>query len=44
MNEFEQNPQTKRNDVIDSGIGFIVSFVFFSLIFVIATVIELVAR
>ncbi|WP_040228873.1 YqzM family protein [Bhargavaea cecembensis] len=44
MNEFEHDPQTKRNDVIDAGMGFVLSFVFFSLIFVIATVIELVAR
>ncbi|MET3574712.1 YqzM family protein [Bhargavaea ullalensis] len=44
MNEFEQDPQTKRNDVLDAGMGFVVSFVFFSLIFVIATIVELVAR
>ncbi|AYC29683.1 YqzM family protein [Paenisporosarcina cavernae] len=40
MNEFEKNVQTKRNDVIDSGIGFGVSFGFFALIFIIATVID----
>lgn len=44
MNEFEQNVQSKRNDAIDSGIGFIVSFIGFSAIFVVATIIDLVAR
>ena len=28
MNNFEQNVQSKRNDAIDSGVGFIVSFGF----------------
>lgn len=28
MNEFEQNVQSKRNDAIDSGVGFVVSFGF----------------
>ena len=28
MNDFEQNVQSKRNDAIDSGVGFIVSFGF----------------
>ncbi len=44
MNEFEQNVQSKRNDAIDSGVGFVVSFGFFAIMFVIATVIEFVAR
>ncbi|MFK4997640.1 YqzM family protein [Bacillus sp. N9] len=44
MNEFEQNPQSKRNDAIDSGIGFVVSFVFFAAIFTIGTVIELLGK
>ncbi|KAA0549345.1 YqzM family protein [Bacillus sp. BGMRC 2118] len=43
MNEFEQNVQSKRNDAIDSGIGFVVSFGFFATLFIIATVIKLVA-
>ncbi|KKB36405.1 YqzM family protein [Bacillus thermotolerans] len=42
MNEFEKDVQTKRNDVVDSGVGFVASFLFFTLIFVIATVIDLV--
>lgn len=43
MNEFEHDVQSKRNDAIDSGVGFIVSFVAFSAIFVIATIIDVVA-
>ncbi|OLN23415.1 hypothetical protein BTO30_05495 [Domibacillus antri] len=42
MNEFEKNVQSKRNDAVDSGVGFVVSFVFFSAMFVLATVIQLV--
>ena len=41
MNEFEKNVQSKRNDAVDSGVGFVVSFGFFATIFVIATVIGL---
>lgn len=44
MNEFEQNVQSKRNDAIDAGMGFVVSFGFFALVFIIATVVEFVAR
>ncbi|AIK37496.1 yqzM-like family protein [Bacillus pseudomycoides] len=40
MNEFEQNVQSKRNDAIDSGVGFIVSFGFFATLFIIATIIK----
>jgi hypothetical protein len=43
MNEFEHDVQSKRNDLIDSGIGFIVAFVAFSAIFVVATVIDFIA-
>lgn len=42
MNEFEQNVQSKRNDAVDSGVGFVVSFGFFATLFIIATVIKLV--
>ncbi|MBJ8028201.1 YqzM family protein [Bacillus cereus group sp. N21] len=42
MNEFEQNVQSKRNDAIDSGVGFIVSFGFFATIFIIATIIKFI--
>jgi hypothetical protein len=42
VNEFEKNVQSKRNDAVDSGVGFIVSFGFFAILFIIATVIKLV--
>ncbi|MDQ1144972.1 YqzM family protein [Neobacillus drentensis] len=42
MNQFEKNVQSKRNDAIDSGVGFGVSFGFFALLFIIATVIKLI--
>lgn len=42
MNEFEKNVQSKRNDAIDSGVGFGVSFGFFAVLFIIATVIKLI--
>jgi hypothetical protein len=41
VNEFEKNVQSNRNDAIDSGIGFIVSFGFFATMFLIATVIQI---
>ncbi|HSI67277.1 MAG TPA: YqzM family protein [Planococcus sp. (in: firmicutes)] len=44
MNEFEQNVQSKRNDAIDAGMGFGVSFVFFASIFIIAAAVEFIAR
>jgi hypothetical protein len=43
VNEFEKNVQSKRNDAVDSGVGFVVSFGFFATLFIIATVIKLVA-
>lgn len=42
MNDFEQNVQSKRNDAIDSGVGFVVSFGFFATLFIIATVIKFI--
>jgi len=42
VNVFEKDVQSKRNDAIDSGMGFGFSFVFFVLIFAIGTVIKLV--
>ncbi|HFJ9401268.1 YqzM family protein [Bacillus cereus group sp. TH260-2LC] len=42
MNDFEQDVQSKRNDAIDSGVGFIVSFGFFATLFIIATVIKFI--
>jgi len=44
MNEFEQNVQSKRNDAIDSGVGFVVSFGFFTIMFAIAVIVEFVSR
>ncbi|KKI88548.1 YqzM family protein [Bacillus sp. SA1-12] len=43
MNEFEKSVQSKRNDAVDSGVGFVASFGFFAVIFIIATVIKLVS-
>ncbi|EIJ78943.1 hypothetical protein PB1_15334 [Bacillus methanolicus PB1] len=42
MNEFEKNVQSKRNDAVDSAVGFIVSFGFFTTMFIIATVIKVI--
>ncbi|MDQ0231573.1 YqzM family protein [Metabacillus malikii] len=42
MNEFEKSVQSKRNDAVDSGVGFIASFGFFALIFIIATAVKLI--
>lgn len=44
MNDFEKDVQSKRNDLIDSGVGFVVAFLGFSAIFVIATIVDFVAR
>lgn len=41
MNQFEELVD-KRNDAIDSGIGFFVSFGFFATLFIIATVVKVV--
>ncbi|MBB5173962.1 YqzM family protein [Texcoconibacillus texcoconensis] len=40
-NEFEKNVQSQRNDFLDSVVGFVVTFGFFTVIFAIATVIDL---
>lgn len=44
MNEFEHDVQSKQNDLIDSGVGFVVAFIAFSSIFIVATIVEFVAR
>ena len=41
MNQFENDVQSKRNDAIDSAVGFVVSFGFFATIFAVAVVIDL---
>jgi hypothetical protein len=40
-NAFE-DPHDKRNDLIDSGVGFVVTFGFFMLIFVIFVIFEVI--
>lgn len=40
MNKFEEDVQHKGNDVIDSGKGFVFSFLFFVIIFTIGAVIS----
>lgn len=40
MNEFEKDPQEKSLDVPHAATGFILSFLFFSLIFLIGTAIS----
>ncbi|MCC5801497.1 YqzM family protein [Rossellomorea vietnamensis] len=42
MNQFEKNVQSKRNDAVDSGVAFGVSFGFFALMFIIATAIKMI--
>ncbi len=42
VNEFEKSVQSKRNDAVDSGVGFIVSFGFFATMFIIATAIKMI--
>lgn len=44
MNEFEHDVQSKQNDFIDSAIGFVVPFIAFSSIFIVAVIVEFVAR
>ncbi|HLR66511.1 YqzM family protein [Virgibacillus alimentarius] len=43
MNEFENDVQSKNNDVSDSIIGFVTSFVFFVVLFAIGAIINVVA-
>ncbi|MBM7607020.1 YqzM family protein [Ureibacillus composti] len=43
-NPFEgKNGASMRNDAIDAGVGFGVSFVFFAIMFIIATIIDAAA-
>lgn len=44
MSEFDKNVQCRRNDAIDSAVGFIVSFGFFATLFVIAVLIEVFGK
>ncbi|MDQ0254332.1 hypothetical protein J2S74_001707 [Evansella vedderi] len=40
LNQFEKEVQSKRNDFLDSAVGFVVSFGFFMTIFIIAQAIH----
>lgn len=40
MNKFEQDVQSRNNDVVDSIKGFSISFIFFAVIFTIGAVIS----
>lgn len=40
MNEFEKDVQHKSNDAVESAVGFVVPFLFFSIIFFTAVVIK----
>jgi hypothetical protein len=42
VNHFEKEVRDNRNDAIDSGVGFMVSFGFFAAMFIIATVVKLI--
>ncbi|MBY0096308.1 YqzM family protein [Mesobacillus maritimus] len=44
MNKFEENITNKRHDIIDAGVGFVVSFGFFATMFIIATVVQVIGR
>lgn len=44
MNPFEQDVQCKRNNFNDAVVGFIVSFGFFTSLFVLATLIDVFSR
>ncbi|MCK0471615.1 MULTISPECIES: YqzM family protein [Halalkalibacter] len=41
MNQFEKEVQSKRNDAIDSGVAFVVSFGFFATLFIIASIVDI---
>lgn len=44
MNPFEQDVGCKRNDAVDSAVGFSVSFGFFFTLFIIATAIQVIMQ
>ncbi len=44
MNKFEKNVQSKNNDIVDSGLGFVVGFLGLTAIYVVAQVFEIVGR
>jgi hypothetical protein len=44
VNQFEKNINNKRHDIVDAGVGFVVSFGFFATLFIIATVVQVLGR
>lgn len=40
MNKFEKEVQDKSNDIVPSAVGFVASFGFFALIFIIANIVD----
>lgn len=44
MNKFEKNVQSKNNDVVDSGLAFVVGFLGLTAIYVIGHAFEIVSR
>lgn len=44
MNEFEKDAQSKSNDFVDAANGFIFSFGFFTLIFLIGVIMSAVTK
>lgn len=44
MNKFEKNVQSKNNDIVDSGLAFVVGFLGLTAIYVIAHAFEIVSR
>ena len=43
MNKFEKHVQSKNNDIIDSGLAFVVGFAGLTVIYVIAQIFQIVA-
>ncbi len=42
VNEFEKDVQSKNNDVVEAGRGFIYSFLFFMVIFFVGTIFKVI--
>lgn len=43
MNKFEKDVQDKANDIVPSAVGFVASFAFFAIIFIIANIADVVS-
>lgn len=44
MNKFEHHKQSKNNDVIDAGKGFVIGFLALTVIYAIPHIVEIVSR